>query len=134
MRFGGSLTMRGAAGVIASIMVGMGCGPKNTSTSNARPQSNEAPAATLIVINAAVWTGDEQRPKATAFAIRDGRFVGVGANDDVDRFRGAETQIIDAHGRRVIPGICDAHLHLLSGGLFLSRINLRDVPDRASFV
>jgi len=90
--------------------------------------------ADLIVLNAHVWTADRDRPEATAFVVREGRFVCVGNADDVRAWRGARTRVIDAGGRRVIPGVCDAHLHLISGGLQLARLNLRDVADRAEFI
>ncbi|MFQ5424525.1 MAG: amidohydrolase [Phycisphaerae bacterium] len=91
-------------------------------------------AADLIVLNARVWTADGDRPEVTAFAVREGRFVCVGNAGDVRAWRGARTRVIDAGGRRVIPGLCDAHLHLISGGLQLARLNLRDVADRAEFI
>jgi len=88
----------------------------------------------LIVRNAKVWTGNRDAPAADAFAISNGSFVAVGREADIMKLKTAKTTILDAHGRRVIPGLIDAHLHLISGGQQLGRLNLRDVKDRKEFV
>lgn len=93
-----------------------------------------ADAPDLIVHNARVWTGDAGQPRATAFAVVNGRFGQVGEDDAVRALRGDKTQVVDAGGQSVIPGLCDAHLHLVSGGVQLAALNLREVPDRAAFV
>lgn len=94
------------------------------------------PDANLVVYNAKVWTGDPANPTADSFRIESGRFVAVGNGLEKDRPAQPEThtKYLDACGARIVPGLIDAHLHLLGGGLQLSRINLRDVPDRAAFI
>ncbi|MBE0598988.1 MAG: amidohydrolase [Desulfuromonadales bacterium] len=72
----------------------------------------------LIVTNAKVHTMDDQRPQATAFAVRDGKFVAVGDAAEVGRFRGAKTRRIDARGHTLIPGLNDSHAHAIRGGRF----------------
>ncbi len=47
---------------------------------------------------------------------------------------GEHTKVIDAGGRRIIPGLTDAHTHIISGGISLARLGLRDVPDKAAFI
>ncbi|WP_273453206.1 amidohydrolase [Nevskia ramosa] len=74
-------------------------------------------APTLIVRNAKITTLDRQNPQATALAITDGRFVAVGAEDEVMKLAGRNTQIIDAARRRLIPGLIDSHIHVIRGGL-----------------
>ena len=54
---------------------------------------------------------------ASALAVRDGRFVAVGGEADVRAHRGERTQVIDAGGRRIIPGLNDSHIHVIRGGL-----------------
>jgi predicted amidohydrolase YtcJ len=73
--------------------------------------------AEVIVCNAKVATQDEKRSFARAVAIRDGRFVAAGSDGDVLKLRGDRTQVIDAGGRTVIPGLNDSHLHLIRAGL-----------------
>ena len=74
--------------------------------------------ADLIVRNAKVTTLDDARPSAQAFAATGEKFVAVGEEADVMRFRGERTRVIDAGGRRVIPGLNDSHLHAVRGGRF----------------
>jgi predicted amidohydrolase YtcJ len=90
--------------------------------------------ADLIVVNAKVWTGNPLQPEATAFVVKEGRFVLVGNDADAGKWRGPQTQIIDGGGDRIIPGMIDSHLHLIGGGFQLSRINLRDVAGPSAFV
>jgi predicted amidohydrolase YtcJ len=74
-------------------------------------------AADLVLHGGAITTLDRARPIASAVAIRDGRFTHVGSDAEVLPFAGPETKVIDLHGRRVLPGLCDNHLHLIRGGL-----------------
>ncbi|MEU6602990.1 amidohydrolase [Streptomyces flaveolus] len=74
-------------------------------------------AADLVVRNAKIHTGDPHRPQAQALAITDGKITVVGEDRDVARVTGSSTRIVDALGRRVIPGLNDAHLHVIRGGL-----------------
>lgn len=53
----------------------------------------------------------------TTVAIKDGRFVAVGSEQEVSGWQGTTTQVIDLGGRTVIPGLNDSHLHLIRGGL-----------------
>jgi len=71
----------------------------------------------LIVHNAKVTTLDEERRDATAFIVRGGKFAAIGADAEVLRQRTPSTRVVDAQGRRVIPGLNDNHLHGVRGGL-----------------
>ena len=74
--------------------------------------------ATLIVRNAAVTTLDERRPAATAIAVAGERILAVGSDSAVAAYRTADTRVIDAGGRRLIPGLNDSHIHPTRGGRF----------------
>jgi predicted amidohydrolase YtcJ len=65
----------------------------------------------LILHHAKVVAVDRAFTIAEAFAVRDGRIVAVGANDDVLASRGPNTQVIDLHGKMVLPGLIDSHVH-----------------------
>jgi hypothetical protein len=67
--------------------------------------------ADLVVFNAEVYTIDPRLPKAQGFAIRDGRFIAVGRNDDVKGLIGPKTQTFDARRMTVVPGFIDSHNH-----------------------
>lgn len=70
----------------------------------------------LIIINARITTLDRTNPKAEAAAIRDGKFLAVGSEQDV-RAAAPNAAVIDAGGRRLIPGLIDSHMHIIRGGL-----------------
>lgn len=73
--------------------------------------------ADLLVRNAKVFTGDPDRPEARAVALRDGRVAALGDDHDLAHLVGPGTKVVDALGRRVIPGLNDSHLHVIRGGL-----------------
>jgi predicted amidohydrolase YtcJ len=70
-----------------------------------------------IVWNAKVYTSDPALPTAQAFAVKNGKFIAVGSNDDVRNLASAGTESIDAAGMTVTPGFIDAHSHPSSGGV-----------------
>lgn len=70
----------------------------------------------MILVNAKVTTLDRENPEAQAVAIRDGKFLAVGSEQEV-RAAAPKAQVIDAKGRRIIPGLIDSHMHIIRGGL-----------------
>lgn len=94
--------------------------------------TGDAGAAALVIRNAKVHTGDTARPAASAVAIGDGLFVAVGDDATVAPFVGRATRVIDALGRRVIPGLNDSHLHVIRGGTnYLLELRWDGVPSLA---
>jgi predicted amidohydrolase YtcJ len=91
------------------------------------------PDAASLVIHGRVWTADAHRPWADAVAVRGERIVAVGSQDDVSQLIGAETRTIDAGGGLVVPGLVDSHIHLVDGGLQLTRVQLRGAASRDEF-
>jgi len=84
------------------------------------------PSADLIILNAHIVTMDVKHPTATATGIQGGRIVWVGETAEA-RERFPETRAMDLHGAAVLPGIIDAHTHLVELGKSLLRLNLKDV-------
>ena len=77
---------------------------------------NQHPAD-LILHNGKIATQDDRRSVVEAAAIRDGKFLAIGSDREVMRFRNERTKLIDLNKRTVIPGLNDSHLHLIRGGL-----------------
>ncbi|MDX1405480.1 MAG: amidohydrolase, partial [Woeseiaceae bacterium] len=90
----------------------------------------EAAGPDLLVINADVRTVDSTRPRTQAFAITDGKFVAVGSSDDIQPLAGSGTEIIDAGGVSVIPGLIDGHTHLLSGSGLAVGVDLSEIESK----
>jgi predicted amidohydrolase YtcJ len=84
----------------------------------------QQPPADLIVTNAHIYTVDEGRPLAEAMAISDGRIVFAGSARGAEVFAGPQTRRLDLEGKTVIPGMVDAHVHLLGLGRALRIIDL----------
>jgi predicted amidohydrolase YtcJ len=88
-----------------------------------------AEPADLVLKNALVHTVDATRPRAEAVAIRGGRIVAVGTNEDVQGFVGARTRVLDLAGRTVVPGFDDSHAHFL--GIGFARLDVDLVGTRS---
>ncbi|MDX1932539.1 MAG: amidohydrolase [Capsulimonadales bacterium] len=69
-------------------------------------------SADLIAIGGNVRVGDSAGSLASAFAVRDGKFVAVGADAEILPLAGPNTVRLDLTGKTVTPGFCDSHLHL----------------------
>lgn len=81
--------------------------------------------ADLVLLNGKIITLDSHNTQGHAIAIKGNRISFVGSNVGVmDYIQQGTTQVIDLQGKPVIPGFNDAHLHFLSGGLSLLRVNL----------
>ncbi len=92
------------------------------------------PAADLIIRNARVWTVDASHPEAEAVAVLGDRIVAVGTNQEVDAWRGPHTRVVDAEGKRLLPGFDDAHVHFTDGGAQLDSVQLNDATSAQEFV
>jgi predicted amidohydrolase YtcJ len=85
-----------------------------------------------VILGSRIYTGDAARPWAEAIGIKDGRIAAVGSVAEVKAACGNGGQTLDLPGRLVVPGIVDAHLHFVSFGLYLERVDLRDLPSIAT--
>jgi predicted amidohydrolase YtcJ len=93
------------------------------------PGSSHPGAAPLALVNARVLTpvrgGDRTGTplaRADAVLVRDGAIVTVGSNDEIRRRAPRGTEFVDVHGRAVLPGFVDAHIHPIFYGLSLQGV------------
>ncbi len=89
-------------------------------------------APDLALVNGHIHTVDESNPLVTAVAIRDGRFLAVGSDDEIRALVGPGTRIEDLGGATAVPGLIDAHNHLQSTGRMLREVQLfdtRSIPE-----
>ncbi|MFT6929484.1 MAG: putative amidohydrolase YtcJ [Sediminicola sp.] len=70
----------------------------------------------LIVVNANVYTVNDAFAKASAFAVKDGKFVAVGTTDEINE-KYTSLKTINAGGKTITPGLIDAHCHFYGLGL-----------------
>ncbi|MFK8058669.1 MAG: amidohydrolase [Polaribacter sp.] len=76
-----------------------------------------------IVINSNTYTVNNSFEKATAFAIKDGKFIAVGTSDEIQKKYQSENTI-DAKNQTIVPGLIDAHCHFYRMGLQQQKVSL----------
>ena len=100
--------------------------PADTIITNGRlfgtDASSTATATSATATSATVTAAD-------AIAIAGERIIAVGKSSELEKLKGPGTQVVDANGATVMPGLHDAHVHFLSGSLSLSQIDLSNSDD-----
>lgn len=79
-------------------------------------------SANLILTNGNLITLNPRQRRAHAMAVRDGRIVSVGPNEQILKLADDQSQRVDLHGKTVVPGFCDAHIHFYWYGQQLLRV------------
>ena len=79
-------------------------------------KSRPLPYPDLILYNGKIRTFTSETASCEALACSGSRIVATGNSDDIRRFAGPETQMIDLRGRTAIPGLTDTHVHLSEKG------------------
>lgn len=74
-------------------------------------------APDTIYWNGTIITMNSDSPSANAVAIKDGKIVSVGTDQDIRKLAGQNTKTIDLEGKVMIPGLIDAHSHFPTSGL-----------------
>jgi predicted amidohydrolase YtcJ len=89
--------------------------------------------ADMILLNGKIWTVDEKQPEVEAVAVIGNRIAAVGTTNEIRKWIGPQTRVIDLGGKRVVPGFNDAHVHFLDGGAGLASVQLRDAASPEEF-
>ncbi len=76
--------------------------------------AEDAQFADLVVDDAKVYTEDPSHSVRQAFAVKGGRIVFVGTSSAARRWAGPHTRVEHLHGRLVLPGLIDSHIHPLA--------------------
>ena len=78
--------------------------------------AEKAPYAETVIVNGKVITADSDDPEdvtmAEAIAIQGDRIMAVGSNEEIKKLVADWTEVIDAKGNSVIPGLIDTHNHI----------------------
>nr|WP_243230524.1 amidohydrolase [Flavobacterium pectinovorum] len=82
----------------------------------------------MIVFNAKIITGSLSQPEASALAVKRGRIYSVGTDAEILILKDNNTKLIDAGGKRLIPGINDAHTHVLNERSYNYTVRWDGVP------
>ena len=79
--------------------------------------------ADLIVFNANIYTVNEALPKAEAFAISNGKFIGIGTTKEIQSGFTSKNSI-NLKGKTVVPGLIDGHCHFFGLGQNIQKVDL----------
>ncbi len=71
----------------------------------------------LIITNGKIATMVKEGEFVQAVAVKDGKIIATGTNAKILKLKGAQTQLVDAGGKTVIPGLNDSHTHVIREGL-----------------
>ncbi|MGI9328772.1 MAG: amidohydrolase, partial [Pseudomonadales bacterium] len=82
------------------------------------------PGVDRVLMNANVYTVDDEQPAAQAVAIKDGVIVYVGDNAGAAELIGANTEVHELDGQLLLPGFIDTHMHMLRGGGYVNALSL----------
>ncbi len=85
--------------------------------------------ADRIYLGGDIVTVNDAQPFAKAVAIKDGKILAVGSNDEMSQFKDAKTEIVDLSGLAVLPGFVDGHGHCFGTGIQAASANLLAPPD-----
>ena len=88
----------------------------------------------LILYNGRIISMDTSNPEGTAVAVKDGMIVKVGEQNEVLLLRSSETELIDLQGKMLVPGFNDSHMHLLSFGYSLQKVNLAGTSNMEELI
>jgi hypothetical protein len=92
----------------------------------------QAPAD-LVLVNGKIRTVNDKQPEVEAVAVLGNRIAAVGSTEEIRKWVGENTKVIDLQGKRVTPGFNDSHAHFLDGGLGLASVQLRDARTPEEF-
>ena len=116
--------MHSVSVVVAVVIVTLLMLPKSTATQG---------EASLILVHGKIWTENPQQPEVEAIAIYGNRIIAAGNSDAISKLKRPNTRVIDLHGRRVVPGFNDAHVHFYMGGDGLASVQLHEASSPEQF-
>lgn len=89
--------------------------------------------ADTVLVRGRIWTENPRQKEAEAIALVGNRIASVGSSADILKLAGPRTRVIELHGRRVVPGFNDAHVHFVDGGTALTSIQLNGAKSEQEF-
>ena len=85
--------------------------------------------ATLVFINGNIATMEDSKPYAEAVAVRNDKIIAVGSTDEINKYIGDSTNVINLNGRFLMPGFNESHAHFLGLGESKQILDLRKVKN-----
>jgi predicted amidohydrolase YtcJ len=76
----------------------------------------QAPAD-LVLVNGKIWTVNDKQAEIEAVAVLGNRIAAIGSTEEIRKWIGVNTRVVDLQGKRGTPGFNDSHVHFLDGGM-----------------
>ncbi len=95
------------------LVVGMlaGCGGSKESSGGSGGSAAKGDAADTILKSSVIYTVAEEEPISGGVAIKDGKILAVGSEEDMEAYTGDKTEVVDCGDQMIMPGFVDAHTH-----------------------
>lgn len=87
-----------------------------------------------IFYNGNIHTMDDTKPLVSATAVKDGIIIKTGDDDEILALKTDKTLLVDLQGKTMVPGFTDSHMHLLSYGYSLEKVNLYNAGNMDDLV
>jgi len=102
--------------IVLLLIVSIGCSEEEGIQETQKPvgaaKGESIPVADSVYINGKIYTVNKAQPWAEAMAIKDGEFIAVGSNVEVEALKGDNTKVVDLGGKFAMPGLHDQHVHM----------------------
>ena len=90
---------------------------------------SETVSADLILKNGTIYTVNEDNPKVSAVAVKEGRIIDVGFDSQMESHIGQGTEVINLDGRTMVPGFIESHGHIMGLGSAKLKLDLNGVEN-----
>ena len=90
--------------------------------------------ADTVIVNATVHTLDPRQPSASTIVIANGRILAAGGEHLLGEHRGPRTQVHDANGQTITPGLIDGHIHPIQGSELTVGVDFGSVSTFEGFL
>ena len=89
---------------------------------------SDALTADMVLVNGKIITVDSEDSIVDAVAVKNGKIIATGSNEEIRLLRGEETEFLDLKGKTVLPGFIDTHTHPSGAAVRFYEINCRSPP------
>lgn len=90
--------------------------------------------ADIIFKNGTIYTVNEKQPTVGALAIKGNKILALGTVEEMEKFRGEQTQVIDLQGKTMTPGFIEGHAHIMGVGYNELNLDLMNVKSYEEMV
>jgi predicted amidohydrolase YtcJ len=92
------------------------------------------PDADMIIINGKIYTVADERTTVEAVAVKDGKILAAGPENEINEFKGEKTEVIDLQGMTMTPGFIEGHGHIMGVGYNELNLDLMSVKSYEELV